>query len=227
MPIAKLTKIKKCYHTDNFNTWALRGIDLLIHPGEFIAVHGPSGSGKSTLCNIIGLIDHPSEGIFTFEGMDIGKTSDQQLSNMRRKYIGFIFQNFNLIPVLTAVENVLLPLQFKGAVTNANRFNAIELLESFGLHDEISRRPHELSGGQQQRVSIARAIITNPTIIIADEPTANLDTHNAISIIDLMLDLNQVKGTTFLFSTHDSRLLDRVGRKIYLQDGLIIDEARL
>ncbi len=226
MSIVKLNKIKKCYHTDNLNTWALRGIDLVINPGEFIAVHGPSGSGKSTLCNIIGLIDHPSDGICTFEGLDIGKSSDQQLSIMRRKYIGFIFQNFNLIPVLTAVENVLLPLQFKGVVTADNRFNAMELLKSFGLHKEISRRPHELSGGQQQRVSIARAIITNPTIIIADEPTANLDTQNAISIIDLMLDINQAKGTTFLFSTHDSRLLDRVNRKIYLQDGLIIDEAR-
>lgn len=224
MQIINLQNIAKYYNSNDQITWALRGINLSINHGDFVALHGPSGSGKSTLCNIIGLIDQPSQGSFIFDGYDVGRYSDSQLSNMRRKYIGFIFQNFNLIPVLTALENVLLPLQINGLVTKDLRIHAIELLKSMGIDREASRRPHELSGGQQQRVSIARAIITNPTLIVADEPTANLDTHNAVSIINLMSHINRSHGTTFVFATHDLRLLTRVSRRIKLQDGLICED---
>ncbi len=226
MSAIKLQSVSKYYGHGRQRVRALDNINLIIKSGEFVAIHGPSGSGKSTLCNLLGLIDQPSHGHVLFSGIDLKLCNDQYLSKLRGKQIGLIFQNFNLIPVLTALENVLLPLQFHGKLLPRMRTQAKDLLCKLGLVDEVHRRPLELSGGQQQRVAIARALITDPTVIIADEPTANLDTNNALAIVDLMHANNRSQGTTFIFSTHDARLLDRVGRKIHLNDGRIVEDTK-
>jgi len=226
MNLVELRAVKKWYRTGDVRIWALRGIDLHIDAGEFVAVWGPSGSGKSTLCNLTGLIDEPSEGSLCLHGEEVARHSDDQRSRLRSRHIGFVFQSFNLVPVFSALENVLLPLQLRGPVTPRKRARAMELLATVGLADQALRRPDELSGGQQQRVAIARALITDPALVIADEPTANLDTANARAIIDIMHEKNRSQATTFLFSTHDERLLDRVERRIHLRDGLVAGDER-
>lgn len=226
MSLVEFHAVKKGYRMGGVRIWALRGLDLRIEPGEFVAVWGPSGSGKSTLCNLSGLIDRPDEGRVRFRGQNPAEYDDDFRSELRSRNIGFVFQSFNLIPVLSAVENVLLPLQLRGAITASARERALELLGTMGLESEASRRPDELSGGQQQRVAIARALVTDPALVIADEPTANLDTSNARSIINIMYEKNRAQGTTFLFSTHDERLLDRVERRVHLRDGVVTDDER-
>lgn len=221
MKLLRFQGVKKAYRSGSVAIWALRGIDMELDPGEFVAVWGPSGSGKSTLCNLAGLIDEASEGSLVFRDTPIASLSDDQRSELRSRHIGFIFQSFNLVPVFSALENVLLPLQLRGPLTKAGRARALDLLAALGLEQQARRRPDELSGGQQQRVAIARALISEPSLVIADEPTANLDTANAQAIIDIMHDTNRRLGTTFLFSTHDARLLDRVERQIHLRDGLV------
>jgi putative ABC transport system ATP-binding protein len=224
--LVELRAVKKWYRMGDVRIWALRGIDLRIEAGELVAVWGPSGSGKSTLCNLAGLIDEASEGSLYLRGEEVARHSDDQRSALRSRHIGFVFQSFNLVPVFSALENVLLPLQIRGPITPRKRERARELLATVGLADQASRRPDELSGGQQQRVAIARALITDPDLVIADEPTANLDTANARAIIDIMHEKNRSQGTTFLFSTHDERLLDRVERRIHLRDGLVVADER-
>ena len=192
--------------------------------GEFVAVWGPSGSGKTTLLNLIGAIDEPTSGSLNLAGQDILALSDNQKSDLRNKMIGFIFQSFNLIPVLSALENVMLPLQIQGAPTSEAKTRATQRLNQVGLSEFISHRPDKLSGGQHQRVAIARALVSNPNLVIADEPTANLDTSTAMKIIELMRDLNKKEGATFIFSTHDQRLLGKVDRLIQLEDGTIMGE---
>lgn len=200
---------------------ALRGIDLDIHKGEFMAIWGPSGSGKSTLLNIIGLIDNPDKGSLLFDGEETRSLSDDKLSDLRNHKIGFVFQTFNLVPVLTAIENVSLPLQIQGVAVGEARERAGRWLDKVGLQRFHDFRPDRLSGGQRQRVAIARALAINPRLLIADEPTANLDSRTSSEVIDLIETLNRETGVTCVFTTHDPRLLDRVPRQLRLRDGLI------
>ncbi|MDA8140798.1 MAG: ABC transporter ATP-binding protein [Desulfobacteraceae bacterium] len=223
MALIDMQRIKKDYFLGETAVHALRGIDLQIQRGEFVAIWGPSGSGKTTLLNLIGAIDEPSEGYLEIDGREIRSLSDNQRSELRNHSIGFIFQGFNLVPVFSALENVMLPLQIKGASTAEAKARAMERLAAVGLAELVHHRPFKMSGGQQQRVAIARALATAPALVIADEPTANLDSQTAHMILDLMRDLNEKEKTTFIFSTHDQRLLDRVQRLVRLEDGLITD----
>jgi len=227
MKVAETQKLRKTYHFGDTEVQALREVSLEIDEREFIAVWGPSGSGKSTLCNLIGLLDVPSSGEVIVAGQAASGLTDSRRSDLRNSSIGFVFQNFNLIPVLSALENVMLPLQIKGVPRNEAKSRAENLLIEVELNDRMHHRPQKMSGGQQQRVAIARALVTDPALIIADEPTANLDTRNATLIIDLMRRINHDRGAAFVFSTHDDRLLDRVDRRIHLQDGEIIEDDRV
>lgn len=226
MALIEMQNIHKTYRMGETLVQALRGITFSIDAGEFVAVWGPSGSGKSTLLNLIGAIDDPdpcSES-YRLQGQDIFSLSDYQRSELRNRHIGFIFQQFNLIPVLSAMENVMLPLQIQGVPTPKAREAALRRLEQVELKDFIHHRPDKLSGGQQQRVAIARALVTHPSLVIADEPTANLDTKTAMVIVSIMKELNRQEKTTFIFSTHDQRLIDHVDRLIHLEDGCIVEE---
>lgn len=223
MSLVQMTNLKKEYTMGQTKVPALRGVDLTISKGDFMAIWGPSGSGKSTLLNMIGVIDAPSEGRLLIADQDVQTLSDNQRSEFRNHFIGFIFQKFNLIPVLTALENVMLPLQIKGVASKTASQKARECIDLVGISDVAGHRPDTMSGGQQQRVAIARALITEPALVIADEPTANIDKATALKIVDLMRDLNERTQTTFVFSTHDQRLLDQVGRLVRLEDGRITE----
>ncbi len=225
MNILELTNVKKDYHLGETIVHALRGVELNIEKGEFAAILGASGSGKTTLLNLAGVIDDPTEGEVAISGLSISSLSDNQKTDLRNRTIGYIFQAFNLISVLTALENVMLSLQVRGGSLSEIRREAELRLEEVGIADFKHHRPDKLSGGQRQRVAIARALITRPQMIIADEPTANLDHKTAKSIITLMKEMNEKEGVTFLFSTHDQRLIDTVGRVIRLEDGKIVEEA--
>ena len=220
-PILKLRDVRRRFLLGETSIDALRGISLDIHAGEFLAVWGPSGSGKTTLMNIIGLIDAPTEGEVHFEEQDTGVLTDNALTEFRAEKIGFVFQNFNLVPVLSALENVMLPLQIKGVAAEMARAKATAALIDVGLERFKNSVPDKLSGGQRQRVAIARALVVEPKLVIADEPTANLDSENSRMVVDLMREMNQVRQVTFVFTTHDPRLLDHVDRKILLRDGSI------
>lgn len=223
MPLIEMTDIKKDYYLGETVVHALKGIDMTIDKGEFVAVWGPSGSGKTTLLNLVGAIDEPSKGKLFIEGQEVAILSDNRRTDLRNSSIGFIFQGFNLIPVLSALENVMLPLEIRGTSLSEARSKALKRLDEVGLSDFVSHRPDKMSGGQQQRVAIARALVTGPSIVIADEPTANLDSDTSRSIIGLMRNLNEKEKTTFVFSTHDQRLLDQVKRLIRLEDGKILN----
>ncbi len=219
MAFIEMQAVTKQYRLGEATIHALRGVDLQIEPGEFIAVWGPSGSGKTSLLNLIGLIDRPTSGRITFEGRDVLSLNDNESAELRNRKVGFIFQTFNLIPVLNAFENVMLPLQLQGLETRQASEKAMERLEEVGLGQQAFARPDQMSGGQRQRVAIARALIASPAVIIADEPTANLDSDTSNRIISLMRELNDKEGVTFIFSTHDPRLLSYVKRSIKLEDG--------
>ncbi len=197
---------------------ALRGVTLEVEPGEFMAVAGPSGSGKSTLLNLIGCLDHPTSGRVLIAGQDVAALDDNALSDLRARSLGFIFQTFNLIPVLSALENVEFPLLLRGG-NHGGRERARRALEEVGLAGFERHRPDELSGGQRQRVAVARALVTDPVIVLADEPTANLDSATGESLLELMLEINRRDGTTFIFSTHDPRVMERAHRVLRLVDG--------
>ena len=226
MKVVETRKLSKTYHFGDTEVNALQQVDLKIEQKEFVAVWGPSGSGKSTLCNLIGLLDAPTSGEIILNDQPAAELNDKQRSHLRNESIGFVFQDFNLIPVLSALENVMLPLQVSGMKKMEAKERATQLLVEVELEDRMNHRPQKLSGGQQQRVSIARALVSDPLLVIADEPTANLDTRNANLIIDLMRKINQDRGAAFIFSTHDDRLLGRVDRKLHLQDGRIIEDER-
>lgn len=226
MKVAQTLNLRKTYHFGDTEVHALREVNLAIEEHEFVAVWGPSGSGKSTLCNLIGLLDVPTAGEVVVAGQVASGLTDTRRSELRNSSIGFVFQNFNLIPVLSALENVMLPLQICGVPKKEACRRAESLLEEVELSDRMQHRPQKMSGGQQQRVAVARALVTDPALVIADEPTANLDTRNANLIIDLMRKINQNRGAAFVFSTHDDRLLDRVDRRIHLQDGEVIEDVR-
>ena len=225
MALVEIQQARKVYHLGETEIHALKGIDLEIDKGEFVAVWGPSGSGKSTLCHLMGVIDTPTSGTVIVEGERIDKLSDNEKADLRNRSIGFIFQDFNLVPVLSALENVMLPLQMQGVAVKEAREKSLKSLEQLGLDRHIHHRPAKLSGGQRQRVAIARALITDPDLVIADEPTANLDSKNAMRIIDVMLEINHSMGAAFVFSTHDERLLNRVDRRIHLLDGNIEEDV--
>ncbi|MEN6433299.1 MAG: ABC transporter ATP-binding protein [Smithella sp.] len=225
MALIEMKNITKDYYLGETVVHALRGIDLQIDKKEFVAIWGPSGSGKTTLLNLISAIDEPTTGELAIAGKDVRSLTDDQKSEHRNQVIGFIFQGFNLVPVLSALENVMLPLQIKGAPVAQARKQALARLEEVGLNELIHNRPAKMSGGQQQRVSIARALVNNPSLVIADEPTANLDSETARMIIEIMRELNEKDEITFIFSTHDQRLLDKVKRSVLLEDGKIVNGA--
>ena len=222
-PLVGLSDVIKTYQLGETRVNALRGVSLQIYDGEFVAVWGPSGSGKSTLLNLVGLIDKPTSGSVVLNGTPVEELSDSEATRMRNHQIGFIFQSFNLVPVLSAVENVMLPLNIRGTPRRQARTRALELLTEVGLGNSADARPDQLSGGQRQRVAIARALVTEPKLVIADEPTANLDSENSARVLELMRSLNRTSGATFLFSTHDTRVLDFIDRRIRIEDGLVKD----
>lgn len=220
--------IVKHYRQGAIDVPALRGIDLEIDTGDFASLAGPSGSGKTTFLNILGGLDRPSSGTVTIDGEEITKLDNNALADLRLKKIGFVFQAYNLIPVLSAVENVEFTLQLMGMDAKERRKRALDVLEQVGLKGLENRRPSKLSGGQQQRVAVARALASRPAIVLADEPTANLDSKTAEDLITLMSDLNHKSGITFLMATHDSRVINRTRRHIVITDGQITsDERRL
>ncbi len=200
---------------------ALDGVNLKVRRGEYLSIMGPSGSGKTTLFNMVGGIDRPTRGRVYIDGVDIAKLDAYELAWLRCRKIGYIFQTFNLIPVLTALENVMLPMIFAGVEREERLRRGREILESVGLGDRLNHKPAELSGGQQQRVAIARALANNPVIILADEPTGNLDLHTGLEIIKLLREKNKEKGVTIIAATHDLKMIDVSDRIVYLRDGLI------
>jgi len=221
--IISIKNLWKIYHMGSLEVQALRGIDLDIKEGEFISVAGPSGSGKTTLMNIIGLIDSFSRGSLLINGLEIDKQNRGELARLRRETLGYVFQSFNLLPVLNVFENVELPLIISGKKLSKNqrRDRVNYLLEAVGLSDRHKHVPMELSGGQQQRVAIARALVTSPRIVIADEPTANLDSQTGEKVLSLMKEINKNEKTTFIFSTHDPKIWKMADHVIFLEDGLI------
>ena len=224
MPLLELRDVHKIYRTGRVEVHALKGIDIAVHRSDFIAIVGPSGSGKTTLLNIMGCIDLPTSGKVLLEGHEIHTKSPKELALLRRNYFGFIFQSFNLIPVLTVYENVELALNLKVKLPRSERRKRVmAILEAVGLADEHDRKPLELSGGQQQRVAIARALVKEPEFVIADEPTANLDSKTGAEIVELMRKLNEEKGVTFVFSTHDPLIVELAHRVIRLRDGRIVE----
>lgn len=227
MAVIKTKEIYKIYNPDTIPVHAVNGIDLEIKEGEFTAIVGPSGCGKTTLLNIIGGLDRPTSGYVEVDGQDISKLSDNKLIDFRKDNIGFVFQAYNLIPVLTAKENVEFVMLLQNRPVAERNARTKELLTAVGLEDNINRRPSQLSGGQQQRVAVARALAPKPKFILADEPTANLDSHSTTNLLDIMARLNKEEHITFVFSTHDQRVIDRARRVITLDDGKIIsDETR-
>lgn len=224
MNIIKLTDVEKVYGTGQSRVVALHKLQLEIDTGEFACVWGASGSGKSTLLNLIGLLDHPGTGTVTIAGTDTATLNKRKAAEFRNKTLGFVFQGFNLIPILNALENVMIPLQIANCTTDETRQRALRALADVSLEQQAQKRPDEMSGGQRQRVAIARALVNDPKLVLADEPTANLDSFTAEAVIALMLKLNKEKGVTFLFSTHDPRLLGYASRQLELRDGRIVTD---
>lgn len=226
MELIRIEKLKKIYTESAIPVEALRGIDLSISRGEFAAIVGPSGSGKTTLLNMIGGLDKPTDGKIFISGTDISTYSFDEMTAFRLTHIGFVFQAYNLIPVLTAKENVEFIMLLQGIKKEAREKKAEDLLAEVGLKDRINDRPSKLSGGQQQRVAVARALASNPSFVLADEPTANLDSATAESLLDLMQKLNEEHNVTFVFSTHDHKVINRARRVVTLEDGLIKSDER-
>jgi putative ABC transport system ATP-binding protein len=225
MTVIKAVDVKKDYGLNGTTVHALRGISLSFEGGEFAAIAGPSGSGKSTFLHLAGCLDTLTAGSFSIAGTNVATLPKRQLALLRRNSIGFIFQAYNLIPVLTVLENVSFPLTLLGIGKKEARERSLEALESVGLSGMENRRPKEMSGGQQQRVAIARALVKKPSLILADEPTANLDSTIGREILELMLKLNKSQGTTFIFSTHDAMVMDFAHRIVLLRDGKVEKEV--
>jgi putative ABC transport system ATP-binding protein len=222
MSVVELADVKKHYMLGDTRVDALRGISLTIEKGEFLAFAGPSGSGKSTILNMIGCIDTPSAGRVLIDGTEVEHLTDTELTRYRRNKIGFIFQSFNLIPVLNVYENIEFPLLLRRSLSRKEREKIVmRFVEEVQLSDRLKNKPNELSGGQRQRVAIARALVTNPLIILADEPTANLDSATGHKIIELMKEINEVEKTTLVFSTHDAHIMEHARRIVDLHDGLV------
>ncbi len=228
MSIIQLNQAKKNYMLGKTVVEAVRGVDIDISAGDFISIAGPSGSGKSTILNMIGLIDSPTSGEVMIDGKATSKLKDRELTNLRHDFIGFIFQSFNLIPVLTVRENIEFPLLLgkKPKITKEHREWIEFLIGEVGLGDHLKHRPNELSGGQRQRVAIARAMVTKPEVVLADEPTANLDSKTGEQILELMKKVNKELNTTFIFSTHDMKVVDIADHVVRIKDGLVVENTK-
>ncbi|TYQ23960.1 ABC transporter ATP-binding protein [Pseudanabaena sp. UWO310] len=217
--------LTKTYHLGEMDVPVLKEIDLAIADGEYVAIMGASGSGKSTLMNIIGCLDRPTSGLYTLDGRDLTTMDDDELADIRNQYIGFVFQQFNLLPKLTALENVMLPMIYAEVSRSERVKSATEALERIGLGDRLTNRPSQLSGGQQQRVAIARALVNHPALVLADEPTGALDSKTSREIMKLLTELNQ-QGTTIALVTHDASVAAQTKRIINMQDGVIVETAK-
>jgi putative ABC transport system ATP-binding protein len=226
MSLITLSNLRKVYTETASDVVAVDSVDLTLEAGEFAALVGPSGCGKTTLLNLIGGLDRPTAGSVVVSGTDLSTLSDADLVRFRLEHIGFVFQAYNLIPVLTALENTVFILELQGVAAAERNRRGMELLDAVGLADKAHHRPAQLSGGQQQRVAVARALASKPAFVLADEPTANLDSKSASTLLDIMVDLNRTEGTLFLFSTHDPRVVDRARRTFHLEDGKVLREER-
>jgi putative ABC transport system ATP-binding protein len=221
MEILKTENLEKIYDDNGVPVHALKGIDLTINKGDYLVIAGPSGSGKTTLLNLLGALDTPSKGKILFEGTDLAKKNRKELSEFRLQNLGFIFQAYNLIPVLTAIENIEFSMMLSGIPENERRKRALSLMHELDIKELANKRPNEMSGGQQQRVAVARAIVNDPEVVLADEPTANLDSETGSALLDLMEKMNKEKNITFIFSSHDKQVIDRAGILLKLKDGKI------
>lgn len=224
MKVIEIENLEKIYNESEIKVHAIRGIDLSFEQGEFAAIVGPSGSGKTTLLNLLGGLDNPSTGKITIGGVDISSLKSSELINFRLFNIGFVFQAYNLIPVLTAKENVEFVMHLQGKPKTERDARTKELLESVGLGDRLDSRPSKLSGGQQQRVAVARALASKPKFVLADEPTANLDTEATENLLDIMERLNREENITFIFATHDARVMKKARRVITIEDGRVLSD---
>lgn len=227
MNVIETINISKTYKQADQEIKALNSVSISFKQGEFTAIVGPSGSGKTTFLNSIGGLDSPSTGQVLIEKMDITKLSSNELIDFRLRNIGFVFQSYNLIPVLTAKENIEFIMLMQGVSKTLRNKRALDLLNAVGLKDQLNRRPNQLSGGQQQRVAVARALASKPKFVLADEPTANLDSKSTANLLDIMSSLNKEESTTFIFSTHDQRVIDRANRIITIEDGKILSDINI
>jgi putative ABC transport system ATP-binding protein len=226
MEVIQLQEVTRVYRIGEVETHALRGVTMTVEEGEFTAIVGPSGSGKTTLLQLLGCLDRPSSGTVRVKGQDVSQLNANARADLRKGTIGFVFQFFALIPGLTAYENVELPLLLTGEKASARRERVNELLRAVGLSERARHRPDQMSGGEQQRVAIARALATHPVLVLADEPTANLDTENGRQVMEIMQRLNAETGTTFLFATHDPRVIPFAGRVVELRDGRVTENTK-
>ncbi len=218
--------LRKVYQMGEVEVHALRGLNIEIRRGEVLSIMGPSGSGKSTLMNMLGCLDRPTSGEYYLDGESVADMNDDQLAGIRNRKVGFVFQSFNLLPRATAISNVELPLRYASISGKDRRLRAIEALESVGLGDRVTHRPSELSGGQQQRVAIARALINDPAIVMADEPTGNLDTTSGEEVMQLLLNLNAQKDTTLIIVTHDPEIAQLTNRIVMIRDGVVVEDGK-
>lgn len=225
MKLFETEKLEKVYQDNGVPVRALKEIDLEIGTGEFTVIAGPSGSGKTTLLNLLGALDKPTNGKILFEGNDISKLKKKELSSLRLQKFGFIFQAYNLIPVLTAMENIEFTMMLQGTPEKERRIKAQKILDELGIGELANKRPNEMSGGQQQRIAVGRAIVNEPEVVFADEPTANLDSETSANLLDLMVKMNVEKNITFIFSSHDGMVMERAKRLLILKDGLIDNET--
>lgn len=226
MEILRTEKLDKTYEDNGIPVHAVRGVDLSIAAGDYTVIAGPSGSGKTTLLNLLGALDKPTNGKVLFKDEDLSNKSRKELSNFRLNNLGFIFQAYNLIPVLSAIENIEFSMMLLGIAEKERREKSLDLLEELEIRELADKLPNEMSGGQQQRVAVARAIVNNPQLVLADEPTANLDTKTGSNLLDLMEKMNEEKKITFVFASHDPQVIERAKRLLLMKDGIIVEDRK-